>query len=68
MGKSPAVRQLVWRRCNECKHIWFGSKSVKNHWNGRDKEGKKIYCGAGRLIRYPEHDAEVQQVLAEASE
>ena len=51
-----------WRRCNTCGRIWFGAKSRKSCTFYVD--GERMHCGSGRLIRYPERDAEVQSIIS----
>ena len=52
----------VWRRCNNCGRVWAGSKTTKSCHIHID--GIRIHCGAGRLIRYPEHDPDVQKIIS----
>lgn len=76
MKMSKGSTHKVWRRCNECGYVWFGMTTSKSHWlmdedgsnvrsemRSADGKRKRIYCGSGRLIRYPEQDAEVQLIL-----
>tara|TARA_R110002020_G_scaffold64868_1_gene171723 strand:+ start:1364 stop:1537 length:174 start_codon:yes stop_codon:yes gene_type:complete len=35
---------------------------------GVDGKQKRVYCGSGRLIRYPEQDEEVQRMMKEMME
>ena len=70
MGTGALIS--TWRRCMNCGHVWQSStKTVKTHMIGRveergkDGKKKKVYCGTGRLIRYPEHDEDVQRILAQ---
>jgi hypothetical protein len=51
----------VWRRCNNCGRIWCGSKTRKSCTNHIG--GIRFHCGSGRLIRYPDQDAEVQSII-----
>ena len=75
---SKGSTQYVWRRCRGCGRVWRGMNTSKTCWqrdsNGSEKrlevrypsgKQKRIYCGTGRLIRYPERDEEVQQILKE---
>jgi len=72
---SKGSTHYVWRRCRECGHVWRGMKTTKSCWR-KDRDGteitdgkqRRVYCGSGRLIRYPEHDEEVQQILKEMRE
>jgi len=78
---SKGSTQYVWRRCRECGRVWHGMNTTKTCWQrhsdgsekrlelrSADGKLKRIYCGTGRLIRYPEHDEEVQQILKEMRE
>ena len=59
MSKPYGIQ--VWRRCNNCGRTWLGSKSTKSCTDIID--GVRIHCGSGRLIRYPDQDAECQRIL-----